>query len=553
MSEGDAYEDFMMSEDEEMHYAEMEEDSDEMGVYEEETSQGAEEEVPLDPSSSIVEGRYYRAKGLKENSKFREAIEALEGVATSSEPLWAFRALKQIAKCWNFKGAQASEGYQDGVRTALVRLLEHGLRWRQKLGAAYVERSLISTLRMLVPANSQNFVFDEAHEICLPTIEFHLRLLDAVAPLPGDFKDLCTLHMQLRLENLIWRERLRGADCTAILSEAPAPQLTAETLLLLLQCHICRFLRLCQPPAQQFAELVSELQDRAERSLALAQQPHAMVLLAFAQCMRGMQQQPQPHSALRTHFSACLQGLEEIGSNSSFFRDLNLCGFVLADALAYSAGRCSHRVDPFALEQIRILRETPIVHNLQLLYESYVALDLPSFARALDLLAPFRSALAPLFARLCALARERKLWDAIAPLHSCIALADIQRLLCIGSSSLSRDSLLTLMMQGVMASSARVPFRLDLTRDYVYFGDEPRVQLRAPAARPGLRHCAHDLGLTSACARPFQGSSALQLMDCLSEHRNRAASAAADPADAVCRARQPLAAYRTLAALILDE
>ncbi|AGO11626.1 AaceriADL153Wp [[Ashbya] aceris (nom. inval.)] len=552
MSEGDAYEDFMMSDDGDIHYAEMEEDSDEMGVYEEETSQGGEEEEPPGTPSNATEGCYYRAKGLKEDNKFREAIEALEGVAASNEPLWAFRALKQIAKCWNFKGVRA-EDYQENVQAALVRLLEHGLRWRQKLGAAYVERSLVSTVHLLVPPNSQNFVFDEAPQIRLPTIEFHLRLLDAIAPVPGDFKDLCTLHVQLRLENLIWRERLRGADCMSVLLEAPAPPQTAETLMLQLQCYIYRFLRASQPPADQFAGLVAELQYMAERSLALAQQPRAMVLLAFAQCICDMQQ--QQHSSLRAHFWACLQGLEEMGSSSSFFRNLNLCGFVLADALAYSAGRSSHRVDPFALEQIRILRDTPIVRNLQLLYESYVALDLPSLARALAQLAPFRTALAPLFARLCDLARQRKLWEAVAPLHSCIALADIQRLLCIGASRLSRDRLLTLMMQGAMASTARVPFRLDLTCDYVYFGHEHRVPLLSPSARTAasLRHYADDLGLSNAHARPFQGSSALQLMDCLNEQRNRATAGDSDVAPAAYRARQPLAAYRTLAALILDE
>ncbi|SCV05137.1 LANO_0H00870g1_1 [Lachancea nothofagi CBS 11611] len=169
--------------------------------------------------------------------------------------------------------------------------------------------------------------------------------------------------------------------------------------------------------------------------------------------------------------------LEEIG-NKTEFRDLTLCGFILSNMLLIG-----HRTDlqdiisPFELEQVKIL-ESELLQDLEEIYQAFVDYDMTRFANGLASIERFYYILHPLVDNLVHLLQVRKLWHHVAMCHSCISLADIQEKLSIDQSSPpSRNSILTIIMQSIMDETAQVYFKLDLTRDLVYFGEENRKPL----------------------------------------------------------------------------
>ncbi|AET37813.1 Rri2p Ecym_2056 [Eremothecium cymbalariae DBVPG len=501
---GTNYEDFMMSDDGEMGYAEMEADSDEeLGVYEEEAS----DENMYESSSAVQqptekcrsEELYYLGKVLKDNNDFTKAIERFEQVVNMGEMLWGFKALKQTVKCWHFMGVYMSRSTSVEILQDFKKMVEYGFRWMRELGVPYVQKSMLAIIKLTVPINNRDFVFDETLTIQLKTVEFHLDILDVLHDVlqgvPAKFLDLSTMVKQLRLENHIWKERLTtnsiSSESYKLFNDMPT---TSDMLLFQLQCYIFQFLKTGDVPVEEFQELVRQIKHRLNSSLALSQQPRVMTIVNFSQCIKNMHL--ERYKLLRQQFWDCFQNLEELGNKNHVFSDLTLCGFILVDIILWkpsnAANGVENNVDPFELEQIKVIANTPIVHNLQTLYQNFKSLTLPALARSLSSLDRFSMTLESLFSKVCQLARERKLWDEIAPLYTCISLQDIQEHLKIGHQDVTRDQLLTILVQCIMNDTAKVFFKIDFTKDYVYFGDEHKAPLKSTH-----RECLLTQGLNS--------------------------------------------------------
>ncbi|AMD18623.1 HBL279Wp [Eremothecium sinecaudum] len=479
----DEYDEYMVSEAE-MEYAELDEDSDEeMGAYEE------EDEVVLDDADSkapngdqggcYIERMYFEAKAFKENNMFAEAIQNFETLANSGDVNWTFKALKQLVKSWYLmKTYTVQEKAGKELELSFNRLVRHAIGQQAELGLKYVKKSLISITRRIVPSNSEDFLFDEVANIDIETVKLHLRLLETLQELPAEYNELGALVQELYLENTAWSERLTTGQISSGMHnvfEHAYPK-TPGILLLHLQCYITQFLTKGMVPMEQFGRVIFEMQAMVEHSLSLSQQPQAMIIVNFAMCIEDMH--AERYESLRQHFWECFQNLEEMGTKKERFSELTLCGLILVDmTLLRSSVAENNDVNPFELEQIRIMGESATVAQLRRLYNDFKNLDFPRLACSLSCLDRFKICLGPLILRLCQLARTRKLWEEIAPLYTCICFNEIQKRLAIGNEQVTHDQLVSLLLQQAMSNKKNIYFKLDLTREYVYFGEEHKVPL----------------------------------------------------------------------------
>ncbi|SCU83570.1 LADA_0C12244g1_1 [Lachancea dasiensis] len=210
-----------------------------------------------------------------------------------------------------------------------------------------------------------------------------------------------------------------------------------------------------------------------------------LATLHFGNAYILLEQIQSSHSAYRqlSYFNAEIwesyKCLEEIG-NKTKFHDLTLCAFILSNMLLMGQRTDMEAIiSPFELEQLKVL-ESQFSRDLENLYQAFVSYDLASFARGLQSIGSFNHVLQPLVDSLTHLLQVRKLWHRVAACYSTISIADIQSMLAVDPlPRLSRNSILTILMQSIMNDTAQVYFKLDLTRDLVFFGEENRKPLSA--------------------------------------------------------------------------
>lgn len=498
MSDEDGnYDDFMMSEDEDIESVEMEEDSDvELSGEANESDIGVQQNDKArdnDPLLQNIQRWYFLGKSYKEDQdyvKARETFFKVVNCGAEGVEHFMFKSLKQILKCWYLEityGGFTSQrchnfltSLQDFLDSTNTLSFDH----------TYVRKSVISLLRKFVPDIDSTFLFDEKLIVSVDVIKFQLEILRLCEQSLLKRYNVCEFLHFKKVENLVWYGRLTSntVDESTFKELEDTTNNSFEVLLLQLQCHIFNYLQSCIVSFDNLQKCVTCLEEKLSGSLSLSQQPRLMSVLHFGKSLVSLHKESyqgyyKKILSCREEFWGCLRNLEEIGnvktSGNVYFKNLTLTGFILTSIiLLKDTEEEEEDITPFELEQIKIIEHTDIVQDLKSVYSDFKALDLRQLASSMYKLHAFQMQLKPLVDKVYQLARVKKLWNNIAPLFTCISLHDIQEELKIGDDKrVSRDDLLTELMKSIMNGTAKVYFKLDLTLDLVYFGDEYKRSL----------------------------------------------------------------------------
>lgn len=530
MSDEENYDDFMMSDEDGM--VEMEDDDDELDADQGSSSMKAEDLYEM--------GVYY-----VEEQDWNNALTTLEKVVELAEgraPL-RFKALVQILKL-----RAAKMHYNDLTSGPILQACEDVAR---VAGVEMVaELGPLATELFPLP---RGFLFDETPTdvLALPRVELQLECLDKLQNGP-QLQD--ELHLR-RCALQVWYDRLRlGTNSYAPLHDSQADVAKIEQYCLdhaasvdaeadafyvsmvsvVLQCYICHCV--LNPASRhvfeesRFSEFLQVVEEHGQRSLTLSQSLGIMLQLPLAKALLLMWQGASDVAELKKLFWTCLRQVEEVGGPSTFasrFEKFILCGFIFSCMILYrdsssSAGggvasgpangtasdTASERVNPFDLEYIKAHGELPLVRVLSDAYSHFVHLRLQPLCDSIEQLPleedTLHHLLGQLIDRIYYAAQIAKLWTRIAPVFSCISLQDIQHMLQIGETLPPRDYLLTVLMRSIMSDRAAVFYKLDLTRDLVYFGAENKLPLSASAKQGfalGALERGNDVGLWHSTTR----------------------------------------------------
>ena len=184
---------------------------------------------------------------------------------------------------------------------------------------------------------------------------------------------------------------------------------------------------------------------------------------------------------LKNMFLYILKHLEEMGKLrerdiTSLFHKFILSGFIFTSMILEAIR--TDKINPFGFEQVKIALGSPIVNVLEDVYRCFAQLELRQLNASISLIPELSVVLSGIIQDIYYLAQTLKLWRKIARLYSCISISDIISMLQISDDNeMTRDDLLTILMRSIMKNRSVVYFKLDLTSDLVYFGDENKVML----------------------------------------------------------------------------
>lgn len=523
--ENDNYDDFMMSGDEDVDIVEMEDGTDdeegvpaqdrgrelaskEAGVFDEQAMQEL-----CDGAGCYLEDQdFIRARSLLDEITTRTESHAETPLAI----IWRWRSYSQITRSWlcemHYNGID--RGTYQGTLEAFRVLIDHLKRFSKVLDGNGVRNTLAVLTCELSPTSKRDFLFDvelinddslalkmQLRLQCIALLQDLLLVVDE--PWTDELKD--TLELK-KIEAKVWSDRLSNGrinlyeiqemerSCYEInKDDAVNDQRFTEKVGLVLQCHIFNYFSgSTSVPRELFSDLIDKLEYFSSNSLSVSQHLGLMILLNTARALvmlpdfheddKCMQVQVS-HSKvrdLREQFWGCLRHMEEIGGSRqkfcSIYERFILAGFIFCSMILH---RTEHeKIDPFDLEQLKVALEVPSVQLLQAIYHHYLQLDLQQLYASIQRLSEVKDLLKELIRNIYYLAQLSKLWKQIAPVYSCISLGDIQDLLEIDRTiKVSRDDLLTILMTSILNDTADVFYKLDLTKDLVYFGDEYKVSL----------------------------------------------------------------------------
>ncbi|QLL33314.1 hypothetical protein HG536_0E02250 [Torulaspora globosa] len=520
------YDDFMMS-DEEVDIVEMEEETDE-----EDGCFTGESEFNVEASTNEILGALDErelerlcdeALSFMEDQDFKRSRDLLQEVQHNTDKhkteltaiVWRWRLLSQIARSWLFEIHY--NGIDDrtfrGTLDAFRALVDH-LDRTELLNGDLVRRTLTDLLHELCPSSKRDFLF--AVELiaddsmawkmqlrlqCIALLQASPRLGEAT--LTDEVRDTIELK---RITAKVWSDRLdkghidlrdiqkiQESCCETSIEEATNDQHYADKIGLVLQCHIFNYLSgHGDLPRDLFSRLIEQLELFSSNSLSVSQHLGLMIQLSTVRALVMLSGLGRDESrielplfyrdirALREQFWSCLQQMEEIGGSrqnfSSLFEQFILSGFIFCSMILHR--RMHDQINPFDLEQLKVALEAPSIRLLRTIYHNFLQLDLRKLHEAIQQLSGVRELLKRLIDNIYYLGQLAKLWEQIAPVYSCISLKDIQNMLEIDATlRVSRDELLTVLMTSILNNTAKIYYKLDLTRDLVYFGDEYRVQL----------------------------------------------------------------------------
>lgn len=184
---------------------------------------------------------------------------------------------------------------------------------------------------------------------------------------------------------------------------------------------------------------------------------------------------------LKNMFLYILKHLEEMGKLrerdiTSLFHKFILSGFIFTSMILEAIS--TDKINPFGFEQVKIALGSPIVNVLEDVYRCFAQLELRQLNASISLIPELSVVLSGIIQDIYYLAQTLKLWRKIARLYSCISISDVISMLQISDDNeMTRDDLLTILMRSIMKNRSVVYFKLDLTSDLVYFGDENKVML----------------------------------------------------------------------------
>ncbi|SCU80760.1 LAFA_0C01002g1_1 [Lachancea sp. 'fantastica'] len=478
--EPENYDDFMISDDEVDAEIEMDDASDDSF------------EQPSDPAkphtSNVYGNLVSAAQDLVEQKRFNEAGQVLAKAALQPQAHATFAAALQIVRCrYHMWAGGLSSLPIDTIGFTPVQEAIDNLEGALDLDPIHNNQqfSFQDLVNEIAPPLNSIFVLDPSwHEnrvpiSCSRLFLTHCKLLGNQL-IPNLWRSRMLQYeiavMRLSIDDTVAAERVLVEE----LYQSSQDQLS--NLEFLLAWFISTTLN--DTKAEEAAiceELVSRSFSLLQKSLT---RPLSMMaILHFTQAYLSLDQLSTSNKKLTLHCNAkfweSFKCLEELGNKTSF-RDLVLCAFILTSLLQLGQKtQLDDVISPFELEQIKIL-ESQFTRHLEELYQAFVDYNLDDFAIALAATqqSTFSHVLRPLFPSVVRLLQVRMLWHRLAVCYSCISLSDIQGLLKVGElPELTRNSILTILMQSIMDDTAPVFFKLDLTQDLVYFGDEVRGPL----------------------------------------------------------------------------
>lgn len=516
MSDEDAnYDDFMMSDEDDMGVIEMEEES---SAEEQDVSRNDDAEVSdaglfhkqKEVSNESFEMRFEMAKSYEDDQDFEKArqlygeiFKSATGDSQSVE--WGFKAIVEILRSWSTEThySSISESICETIISDFNIFIQFLNSNFTSLKNDILQKACASLLDDLFPILNREFLFaiemTDQHSLLLK-MQLQMKCLDMLEKHLTNKTILQESVQFRRIAAKIWHERLsigtieRENVCKLQTScDNGDEKFRVDKICLILQCYIYNFVNSGTLDSEEtLIKYVKELKEITSNSIGASQRlglmiqlhlSRAITILVNCNAKENGVEVPKFYEKvqdLRKEFWECLQHIEEIGGSkqnfTSNYEKFILAGFTFTNVILYSADE--NKINPFDFEQMKIAHKVPIVQVLQNIYQHFVNLNLSSLYDAIQLLGNLQSRFKGLVETVYHLSQLIKLWTKIAPVYSCISLQDIQKLLQLNKSRrLTRDGLLTILMKSITNDDADVLYKLDLTKDLVYFGDENRVQL----------------------------------------------------------------------------
>ncbi|CAI4775535.1 AKH_1a_G0047150.mRNA.1.CDS.1 [Saccharomyces cerevisiae] len=481
-----------------------------------------------DRVEDICERIFEQGQALKEDERYKEARDLFLKIYykeefSSDESIerlmtWKFKSLIEILRLRALQLYFQKNGAQDLV----LQILEDTATMSVFLQRVDFQidgnifELLSDTFEVLAPKWERVFLFDiekvdRENMIC--KIEFQKNFMDQfqwILRKPGKDCKLQNLQRVIRKKifiAVVWYQRLtmgnvftpeissqieilvKDNECSSFEENNDL-----ESVSMLLQYYILEYMNTAQINNRRlFKKCIDFFEMLISKSLTFSQESGLMVIiytskivfildsdsendLSFA-LMRYYDRKEE----LKNMFLYILKHLEEMGKLrerdiTSLFHKFILSGFIFTSMILEAIS--TDKINPFGFEQVKIALGSSIVNVLEDVYRCFAQLELRQLNASISLIPELSVVLSGIIQDIYYLAQTLKLWRKIARLYSCISISDIISMLQISDDNeMTRDDLLTILMRSIMKNRSVVYFKLDLTSDLVYFGDENKVML----------------------------------------------------------------------------
>ncbi|QID87878.1 COP9 signalosome (CSN) subunit [Saccharomyces pastorianus] len=471
---------------------------------------------------------FERGQSFKEDEQYKEARDSFLKIYYREEFLgdesidvlliWKFKSLNEILRL----GAPSFQFQSNGTQDLALQVLEDTATmsdFLQRIDFQIDEKifeSLSDTFETLAPNWERVFLFDvekvdKQNMIC--KIEFQKSLMDQFQWIlkKSDKNDKlkklqCIIRKKLLIA-VIWHRRLTMGDIfipevyfqiqnlvcdmgSASFEEVNDP----ESISILLQYYILEFMKNARIKNRNlFKKCIDYFDLTTSKSLTFSQQPGSMVILYTSKAVWILDSDSENDLSfalmkyydrkeeLKNMFLQILKHLEEMGKFrerdiASLFHKFVLSGFIFTSMILEAIS--ADKINPFDFEQVKIALGSPIVHVLQTIYKCFAELDLRQLNANISRIPELSIIMKKIIQDIYYLAQTLKLSRKIAQLYSCISINDIIDMLQVNENNeMTRDDLLTILMRSIMKDRSVLYFKLDLTSDLVYFGNENKVML----------------------------------------------------------------------------
>ncbi|GMC28166.1 unnamed protein product [Saccharomyces cerevisiae] len=481
-----------------------------------------------DRVEDICERIFEQGQALKEDERYKEARDLFLKIYykeefSSDESIeklmtWKFKSLIEILRLRALQLYFQKNGAQDLVLQILEDTATMSV-FLQRIDFQIdgnIFELLSDTFEVLAPKWERVFLFDiekvdRENMIC--KIEFQKNFMDQfqwILRKPGKDCKLQNLQRIIRKKifiAVVWYQRLtmgnvftpeissqieilvKDNECSSFEENNDL-----ESVSMLLQYYILEYMNTARINNRRlFKKCIDFFEMLISKSLTFSQESGLMVIiytskivfildsdsendLSFA-LMRYYDRKEE----LKNMFLYILKHLEEMGKLrerdiTSLFHKFILSGFIFTSMILEAIS--TDKINPFGFEQVKIALGSPIVNVLEDVYRCFAQLELRQLNASISLIPELSVVLSGIIQDIYYLAQTLKLWRKIARLYSCISISDVISMLQISDDNeMTRDDLLTILMRSIMKNRSVVYFKLDLTSDLVYFGDENKVML----------------------------------------------------------------------------
>ncbi|CAI4050787.1 Rri2p SKDI_15G0420 [Saccharomyces kudriavzevii IFO 1802] len=476
----------------------------------------------------ICEKLFEQGQNFKRDEQYKEARDSFLKIYYRGEfscddgmerlLAWKFKALNEILRlraaqlyfqknCTRDLALQVLE--DTATMSVFLQRMDHQINKN-------VSELLSDTFEILAPKWERVFLFDvekvdKENMIC--RIKFQKNFMDQFqwilkkSDKNSKLKNLQYIIRKKLLIALIWHRRLTTGDIfipeisSQIQNIARGNEHASiednndlESVSILLQYYILEFMKSARIKNRSlFEKCIRNFELMISRSLTFSQESGLMVILYTSKAVWILDSDSEDDISfalvnyydrkeeLKDMFLHILKHLEEMGKFrerdiTSLFHKFVLCGFIFTSIILEAIS--TDKINPFDFEQVKIALGSPVVSVLKNVYKCFTQLELRELNANISRIPELSIVLSKIIQDIYYLAQTLKLWKKIARLYSCISINDIIMMLQISNDNeMTRDDLLTILMRSIMKDRSMVYFKLDLTSDLVYFGDENKVML----------------------------------------------------------------------------